>query len=75
MYREPRCGVCWDREADVEERGEQGWRVCQGCTVMAYCGEEHENEGRGHLEVKGEDGRTQVRLFSSGKGRKELTRR
>ena len=61
LYREPRCGVCWDREADVEERGEGGWRVCGGCRVMAYCGEEHEREGlKGHSEVQGEDGRTQV---------------
>jgi len=73
LWRENRCAVCCDREYDVEKRreGAKGWRVCQGCRVVGFCGKEHEEFGRrGHLEVKDAEGRTQVRnvalpLFSS----------
>ncbi|GAA5974312.1 hypothetical protein JCM21900_001737 [Sporobolomyces salmonicolor] len=65
LWREPRCGMCWDREADVEARKENsgfrsGWRVCKGCRVTAWCCDEHEAVGRErHLEAKDEDGRSQ----------------
>lgn len=67
--------MCWDRECDVEARegvdGDEvkGWRLCDGCRVMAWCGGVHEQEGREeHCQAKGEDGRTQVRGHLRGRG-------
>lgn len=77
LYREPRCGLCWDRECDVEARegveeagGEgRGWRLCGGCRVMPWCSRVHEEEGREeHAVMKGEDGRTQVSAWAMGGG-------
>lgn len=69
LYREPRCGVCWDRECDVEAReggdeGARGWRLCGTCRVMVYCCAAHEAEGKEeHTVARGEDGRTQCEAF------------
>lgn len=59
LYREPRCGVCGDRECDNLVRGE-GWVSCGDCRVAWFC-ESHEELGKeGHSKVVQADGRTQV---------------
>lgn len=46
-----------------EGEGVKGWRVCKGCRVVQWCCEEHEQLGsEGHSEVRGADGRSQVRF-------------
>lgn len=67
LWKEPRCAVCGDREADVEARqgadepGVKGWTTCSHCGVYHTCSHQHQELGRDdHLNAKDEDGRTQV---------------
>ncbi|SCZ96972.1 BZ3500_MvSof-1268-A1-R1_Chr4-2g06903 [Microbotryum saponariae] len=68
LWREPRCAVCWDREADVEGRDSEhegdSWRVCPKCRIMPWCSEWHEKGTKEeHLQIKGDDGKTQCETF------------
>lgn len=67
LYREQRCGVCWDREFDgVKAREGKGkdaeWRTCEGCRVQGWCCSEHAKLGfKEHKETRDREGRNQVR--------------